>query len=111
MAVHGVPYDSFRGEAVPGVAAAFCQNYGMARSSTFAVGLYGLEHCTLLTNIWIDRMQQLFNIWCRAGSSEEHVFFVEEIVSVGVLPGAGDLATRDVSQRRLGQLLRIVPRR
>ena len=89
MVVHGVPYDSFRGEAVPGVAAAFCQNYGMARSSTFAVGLYGLEHCTLLTNSWIDRMQQFLIFGAAQGHRKSMYSLWRRSLRWGCCPGRG----------------------
>lgn len=68
--MHGVAYDTFRAEAMPGIAVQFCMLFGLTKSASFACRLYGEDDCISLARGWIARMQHFFDEWEAQGGAE-----------------------------------------
>ena len=60
---HGVAFDSFRSEAMPGPPSEFCVLFNLGKSATFSLALYGDEASLGLANGWACRLQQFFDVW------------------------------------------------
>lgn len=63
MEQHGVPYDSYRAEAIPGTATDFCNMYHITKTATFSLRQYGEEDALVLANGWARRVQTFFAEW------------------------------------------------
>ena len=110
MAHHGVSFDSYRGEAVPGTPVAFCMAYGLFKSATFSLRLYGDGDGRILTNAWVRRILALFDIWVQAGSLLAFRFTDEHLVGIVEEPTVAELSTSESSAQRFGQIRRLVPK-
>ena len=58
---HGVPFDTFGGEALRGAATEWCLRVGLLTSASFVCKLYSEEGAQVLAKCWCARMQWLFD--------------------------------------------------
>ena len=110
---HGVAFDSFRSEAMPGPASEFCVLYKLTKSATFALNLYGEDTCICLANGWSSRLQQLFDVW--NANERNHVFVFEGVHLASIVEAPEFVALlacgHSATQTRAQQIRCLVPRR
>ena len=72
LARKGVSFDCFLASSKSHAAAALCDQFGLARSGSFPIALYGEHEALLLGKSWPHRMEFLLHAW--QGSDDPATF-------------------------------------
>ena len=76
----GLDYDAFRAEARSQHAKEFVALYGLQKSASFTLALYGDDIAKLLAGYWCDKMVHFYGIWS-SSKIVGHVFSDVEVQS------------------------------
>jgi len=108
----GVAFDCYAAAAWNTDSKKWCVRYGMKRSVSFSIKLYGEEWCLRLCELWIARLKFFYDIYLSHGASDKFRYakadlhrFVE---NPDIVVHAADCAAPVAN--RLGQVRRIAPR-
>ena len=111
----GAAFNVTRGQAKAGEPRRWIERYFFRHSASHSVDKYGLDGSLQLTNAWLRRMQQLYDLFVAAGVPE-YVYSAEEVAQVthsvetiaaceaAALPGR-----LDVVRNRLAQIEALFP--
>jgi hypothetical protein len=108
----GVSFDAIRASPSNELAKSWCQRYGLATTSSFALNRYGETVCSALALYWCQRMQYFFDVWIDV-EDEDYCFLRSDIDGCppprAALLAMDKLPLSDPSHNRLRELTDIAP--